>query len=155
MVASSVRAEPAERRRRVLGVVGWQAAVVGLVHHQKLEPARAVLLVDLDAELMARGALARLALQLAAQAEGGARAGLADIDDRALGVGNLIDAELARQAIDDFRRQRTPGFVEAQPERHVTCPGTWRCASPGGPSCLPGRPGSASPPAPARPHRRA
>ena len=48
------------------------------MHHQELEPARAVLLVDLDTELMARGALARFALQLAAQAEGCTRAGLAD-----------------------------------------------------------------------------
>src|SRR5262245_45921010 len=99
MVASSVRAQPAERRRWILGVVGGQAAVIGLMHHQELEPARAVLLVDLDAELMARGALARFALQFAAQAEGRTRAGLADIDDRAPGVGDLIDAELTGQAI--------------------------------------------------------
>ena len=72
--------------------------MVGLVHHQQLEPARAVLLVDLDPELAARAALGELALQLAAQAERRARAGLADIEDGALGVGDLIDAELARQA---------------------------------------------------------
>src|SRR5262245_16692404 len=99
--------------------------------------------------------MARLALQLAAQAEGRTGAGLADIDDRTLGVGDLVDAEVTRQAVDDLRRQRTPRLVEAQTERHLTCPGIWRCASPGGPSCPPAHPGSASPPAPARPHRRA
>src|SRR5262249_27110373 len=121
----------------------------------ELEPARAILLVDLDTELVARGAMARLALQLAAQAEGRTGTGLADIDDRSLGVGDLVDAEVARQPVDDFRRQRTPRLVEAQAERHLTCPGTWRCAFPGGPSCPPVRPGFASPPAPVHPRRRA
>ena len=64
-------------------------------------------------------------------------------------------AELAGQSIDDFRCQRTPGLVEAQAERHVTCPGTSRYASRGGPSCLPGRPGSAWRRRPARRRRRA
>jgi len=63
-VAALIGAEPAEVRRRVLGVVDGQAAVVGLVEHQELEPARAVLLVDLDAELAAVAALLVLALQL-------------------------------------------------------------------------------------------
>src|SRR5215831_21170054 len=98
MWASSGGAEPAESGRRVLGVVGRQAAVIGLMHHQELEPARAVLLVHLDAELAARAALFGFALQLAAQAEGRARAGLADEQDRALRIGDLIDAELAGQA---------------------------------------------------------
>src|SRR5580765_2887101 len=98
MATSSEGAEPAEIRRRVLGVVGRQAAVIGLVHHQELEPARAVLLVDLDPELAAGAAFPELALQLGAQAERRARARLADVQDRAAGVGDLVDAELARQA---------------------------------------------------------
>src|SRR6478609_7479691 len=98
IVASSGGAEPTEIGRRILGVVGWKAAVIGLMHHQELQPARAVLLVDLDPELAARTALLELALQLAAQAERRAGAGLADIEDSALRVGDLIDAELPRQA---------------------------------------------------------
>src|SRR5450631_3840304 len=61
-------AQPAQGGRRVLGVVGRQAAVVGFVHHQQLEPARAVLHVHLDAELVTRAAFLELALKLAAQA---------------------------------------------------------------------------------------
>ena len=51
--------------------------MVGLVHHQEFEPARAVLHVHFDAELMAHATLGKLALQFAAHAEGRACAGLA------------------------------------------------------------------------------
>ena len=67
--------------------------MIGLMHHQQLEPARAVLLVDLDAELAAGAAFPELALQLAAQAERRAGARLADEEDRALGIADLIDAD--------------------------------------------------------------
>src|SRR3954471_2789536 len=125
MVISSVRTEPPEGRR-VFGVVGGQPAVIGLMHHQQLEPARAVLLVDLDAELAAGAAFPELALQLAAQAERRAGAGLADEEDRALGIADLIDAELPRQARRGLRGQRLPRFVEAQPDRHGYLP--WNLA---------------------------
>src|SRR5688572_30613958 len=122
----SCRTEPPQIWRWVLGVVGWQAAMVGLVHHQQFEPARAVLLVDLDPELAAGAALLELALQLAAQAERRAGACLADKKDGALGIANLIDAELARQARRALRRQRLPRLVEAQPDRHGYLP--WNLA---------------------------
>src|SRR5689334_23947950 len=95
MMASSGGAEPAQVGRRVLGVVGRQAAVIGLVDHQQLEPAGAVLLVHFDAELAAVSALLGFALQFAAQADRRARAGLADEQQLPLGVGDLVDAELA------------------------------------------------------------
>src|SRR3954471_18534357 len=117
MVISSVRTEPPEGRR-VFGVAGWQAAVIGLMHHQQLEPARAVLLVDLDAELAGGAAFPELALQFAAQAERRAGAGLADEEDCAVGVADLIDSELTWQARRGLRGQRLPWFVEAQPDRH-------------------------------------
>src|ERR1041384_7039754 len=97
MVASSGGAKPAQIGRRVLGVVGWQAAVIGLVDHQELEPAGAVLLVHLDAELRAVPSPGRSAQKLARQAEGRARAGLADEQHLALVVGDLIDPELPGQ----------------------------------------------------------
>jgi len=59
MIASSVRAQPAVRRRRVLGVVGGQASVVGLVHHEELDPARTILLIDLDTATYIVGYLSR------------------------------------------------------------------------------------------------
>src|SRR6185312_10190448 len=122
---------------------------------QELEPARAVLHVHLDAKLAARPTLLGFAQQLTAQAERRPPAGLADIKDGALGVGDLVDAELARQPRRGLRRQRLPWFVETQPDRHgvpLTCPGTWRCASRAAPSCLPARPGFASPPPQAHRH---
>ena len=100
---ASIRTEPPQRRR-VLLVVGRQGAVIGLVHHQQFEPAGAVLLVHLDAELMAGAAFGKLALQFAAQAERRAGAGLADEKHGALGIGHLVDAELARQALRGLRR---------------------------------------------------
>src|SRR3954470_20018588 len=100
--------------------------MVGLVGHQQLEPARAVLLVDLDPELAACAALPELALQLAAQPERRAGACLADEEDHALGVAHLVDAELARQPRRRLGGQRLPRLVEAQPDRHGYLP--WNLA---------------------------
>jgi len=87
--------------------------MVCLVHHQQFEPARAVLHVHFDAELMARAPFGEFALQFAAQTEGRARTGLADEEDGARAIADLVDAELTGQAGDLFVRQRPPRLGEA------------------------------------------
>ena len=57
----SRRTQPAQRGR-IPGVVGGQAAMIGLVHHQQLEPARAILLVHFDTKLMRRPPFGEFAL---------------------------------------------------------------------------------------------
>ena len=75
------------------------AAMIGDVHHQQLLIARAVLLVDLDAEAHGAGrAVAQRALQLAPAGRTGGVRRQADLHDPPRCVGELVDAELARQA---------------------------------------------------------
>jgi len=76
----------------------------------------------LISELAASAALLRFALQLAAQSERRARAGLADEQHLALVIGDLVDAELPGQARRGVGRQWFPGFVEAQPDCHGYLP---------------------------------
>src|SRR5580658_5293033 len=115
------RAQAPELARRIASL-GRQRAVIGDVQHQELFIAAHVLLVHLVAEAPGGSAKPRpRLLDGAAQAEERAPASIADIEDAALAVSELIDAELARQRTDGVRRQLLPRLGQADGHDRRAC----------------------------------